>query len=57
MTSVVSLLQIPTLRELYKRGSIRPAYTQAGATADSDGQRDREARVPFSNPFLDRVSV
>ena len=57
MTSVVSLLQIPTLRELYKRGAIRPAYTQAGATADSDGQCDREARVPFSNPFLDRVSV
>ena len=59
MTTVVSLQQIPTLRELYQRGAIRPARPQAGATAaDGQGDSDKEkARFSTSSPFLDRVSV
>ncbi|KAI0255082.1 hypothetical protein BJV78DRAFT_1181146 [Lactifluus subvellereus] len=59
MASVVSLQQIPTLRELYQRGAIRPSppRAQAGATADGQPEGDRESRVTFASPLLDRVSV
>ncbi|KAH9003081.1 A1pp-domain-containing protein [Lactarius hatsudake] len=43
---VVSLHQIPTLRELYKRAAI--------AASPSEG---REVHFPFSSMLLDRVSV
>ncbi|KAH9068509.1 A1pp-domain-containing protein [Lactarius deliciosus] len=43
---VVSLHQIPTLRELYKRAAI--------AASPSEG---REVHFPFSSTLLDRVSV
>jgi len=46
MSQVISLPQIPTLRELYQRAAIA-AYPVAG----------REARFPFSSALLDRVSV
>jgi len=46
MSQVISLRQIPTLRELYQRAAIA-AYPAAG----------REARFPFSSALLDRVSV
>ena len=46
MAKVISLHQIPTLRELYKREEIA-AYPSEG----------REAHFPFSNTLLDRVSV
>jgi len=46
MARVVSLPQIPTLRELYQRAAI--------ATHPASG---RQARFPFSSPLLDRVSV
>ncbi|KAI0303628.1 A1pp-domain-containing protein [Multifurca ochricompacta] len=46
MAKVVSLQQIPTLRELYQRALI--------ATLP---MAEREARFPFAGPLLDRVSV
>jgi hypothetical protein len=52
MASLVSLQQIPTLRELYRRGAIA-AQPQAGG----DRGNEREARFPFSSSLLDRVSV
>jgi hypothetical protein len=46
MAKVVSLQQIPTLRELYRRSAI-------AADPGTDGER----RFPFSSTLLDRVSV
>ena len=46
MANVVSLQQIPTLRELYRRSAI-------AARPGTDG----ETRFPFSSSLLDRVSV
>jgi hypothetical protein len=60
MASIVSLQQIPTLRELYQRGAIAAHPQIGGAAADSGGGGgggDRETQFPVSSPFLDRVSV
>ncbi|KAH9989481.1 A1pp-domain-containing protein [Russula vinacea] len=46
MAKVVSLQQIPTLRELYRRSAI-------AALSGTDG----EVRFPYSSTLLDRVSV
>lgn len=46
MAKVVSLQQIPTLRELYRRSAI-------AALSGTDA----ETRFPFSSTLLDRVSV
>jgi len=45
MARVISLQQIPTLRELYQRSAIA---VQHGAV---------EEKFPFSSALLDRVSV
>lgn len=45
MARVVSLQQIPTLRELYQRSAIAAHHGAVGE------------QFPFSSPLLDRVSV
>jgi hypothetical protein len=46
MAKLISLQQIPTLRELYQRSAIAAHL-----------RTDEETRFPFSSALLDRVSV